>query len=111
MCCKQDTARTLAEMPRLLALLHALEGPAGGETLAPLAEALLDALAGSGHDKAAATVGALRGATARRRAELAARRRQQMLASMAFSQASAVATNPVPNRCHTVVHVVSNYTW
>jgi len=65
-----------------------MEGAAGGGTLAPLAEALLDAVAESRCSEAAAQVEALRGATAKRRAELAARRREQMLASMSFSQAS-----------------------
>ena len=83
----QDAARTLAAVPQLLALVHAVEGPAGGGTLAPLAEALLDAVAESGCSDAAEQVAMLRSATAKRRAEMAARRRQQMLASMSFSQA------------------------
>ena len=84
----QETARTLAGVPHLLALVHAVEGPAGGGTLAPLGEALLDALAASDCSEATALVQELRAATAKRRTELAARRRQQMLASMGFSQAS-----------------------
>ena len=102
MCCKQGTARTLADVPHFLALMHAVEGAAGGETLAPLAEALLDTLEGSGQDEVAAAVAALRGATARRRAELAARRRQQMLTSMAFSQVKShvdAACNAAPHPC------------
>ena len=101
----QETARTLAEVPQLLALVHAMEGSAGGGTLAPLAEALLDALVESESSEAAAQVDALRSATAKRRAELAARRRQQMLASMSFSQASAerIANRQPPCACTATV--------
>jgi len=102
----QGTARTLAEVPQLLALAHAVEGPAGGGTLAPLAETLLDAVAESGCSEAAAQVEALRGATATRRAELAARRRQQMLASMSFSQASTMSSGTMHHHPHSqLLHV------
>ncbi len=76
----------------LLPLLHLLEGVAGGAVIAPLAEALLDALAATDNGAAggaaagvAAAVKGLREASKTRAKELAARRRQAMLSAMGMS--------------------------
>jgi hypothetical protein len=73
--------------PRLLQLLHVLEGVAGGAVVAPLAEALLDALVAAcgAASPIAAAVLELRSASQRRAKEMAARRRQAMLSSMGVS--------------------------
>ncbi|KAF6258322.1 E3 ubiquitin-protein ligase UBR4-domain-containing protein [Scenedesmus sp. NREL 46B-D3] len=82
-------AALAADAPQLLRLLHVLEGTAGGSTLTPLAEACLEAAAGSGDAGVAATVDALRAATAAEMRARAAKKREALLASLGMVQVEA----------------------
>lgn len=86
------TASALAaNHPSLLQLLHLLEGTAGGSTITPLAEACLEALAGSGAAGVGEAVSALRAATAAEMRAKAAKKRQALLASLGMVQIEAAA--------------------
>ena len=84
-------AALAAEQPSLLQLLHLLEGTAGGATITPLAEACLEALAGSGAEGVAGAIAALRSATAADMRARAAKKREALLASMGMVQIEAAA--------------------
>ena len=82
----QGTAAELAGLPGLLAVLHTLEGSAGGERVAPLAETLLDEISEAGRPQVAEMVADLRRATRRKKSELAAKNRAAMLATLGLAQ-------------------------
>jgi E3 ubiquitin-protein ligase UBR4 len=82
----QATADALVEMDELLPLLHDMEGVTSGSTIAPLAEAVLEGVARAGSQLAAGVVAQLRLASASRRRELAAKKRQETLAALGMQQ-------------------------
>ena len=93
----QGTAAAVADLQGFLPLLHTLEGASGGESIAPLAEALLNEIAAAGDPTAAAAVDALRTATRRRKSERAIRNRAKMLASCGIAQVDLDAIPLIPN--------------
>ena len=82
----QVGALALAREPKLLSLLHLLEGPANVQHIGMAAEVLLEDIAEAAGSEIQDEVDCLRSATRARMRELALRKRQATLAAMGMQQ-------------------------